>query len=169
MLFESITDMTSGVERLRRRPFGVIHMVDNHLAKIRLRPFPKLGTPEALLLARWYHRRATGNQCRIYYNQPWQCPNYLALKFFVSTRDCTVANALGALRVLDEIARIKQSNAIVCDVSNWRISDRQLQRWGWEAHCPQRWHRNYIKRFYGDYPPPLQQPSLAPATLAVHS
>ena len=27
-----------------------------------------------------------------------------------------------------------------------------LQRLGWEPHCPSRWHRNYIKRFYGVYP-----------------
>jgi hypothetical protein len=23
---------------------------------------------------------------------------------------------------------------------------------GWEPHKPQRWHRNFIRRFYGVYP-----------------
>jgi hypothetical protein len=50
------------------------------------------------------------------------------------------------LEVLDEVARIKNCDAIVCDASYYRISDRLLARWGWQAHKPQRWHRNYIKR-----------------------
>jgi hypothetical protein len=56
--------------------------------------------------------------------------------------------------VLDEIARLKRSDALLCDVSNWRISERLMARFGWEPHCPSRWHRHYIKRFYGEYPPP---------------
>jgi hypothetical protein len=54
--------------------------------------------------------------------------------------------------VLDEIARIKQTDAIVCDVRNARISDRLLRRWGWESHVPQSRRRHFIKRFYGEYP-----------------
>jgi hypothetical protein len=55
--------------------------------------------------------------------------------------------------VLDEVARLKASDAILCDVWNWRISDRLLARWGWQPHKPDRWHRHFIKRFYGVYPP----------------
>ena len=49
-------------------------------------------------------------------------------------------------------ARIKRSDALLCDVASNRISDRLMRRWGWESHKPQRWHRNFIKRFYGQYP-----------------
>ena len=61
---------------------------------------------------------------------------------------------------------VKRSDAIVCDVWNWRISERLLARWGWEPHKPQAWHRNYIKRFYGVYPPSKLETAgeLAPAT-----
>ena len=58
-----------------------------------------------------------------------------------------------ALTALDEIARIKRSDALLADVSNLRISDRLLARWGWVPHCPSRWHRHFIKRFYGSYEP----------------
>ncbi len=27
-----------------------------------------------------------------------------------------------------------------------------MDRLGWEPHKPQRWHRNFIRRFYGQYP-----------------
>ena len=63
----------------------------------------------------------------------------------------TLATMLGALAVLDEIARIKQSDAILTDAANFRISDRFLRRQGWERHTKARYHRNYIKRFYGEY------------------
>ncbi len=49
-------------------------------------------------------------------------------------------------------SRIKGSDAIVTDVANFRISERLLARLGWERHTASRWHRNYIKRFYGQYP-----------------
>jgi hypothetical protein len=53
--------------------------------------------------------------------------------------------------MLDEIARIKGAHAIVCHVTNGRISDRLLRRWGWEAHCLNWKGRHFIKRFYGRY------------------
>ena len=47
---------------------------------------------------------------------------------------------------------MKQIDAIVCDAGNIRLSDRVMARLGWEPHKPQRWHRNFIRRFYGVYP-----------------
>jgi hypothetical protein len=69
----------------------------------------------------------------------------------VSSRDCTLATFRGALDVLDAIARIKRSDAILCDACNGRISDRLFARWGWVPHTSDRRHRNFIKRFYGEY------------------
>ena len=82
-------------------------------------------------------------------------PNYLALKYVVSHRETTLASFRGALRVLDEIARLKGVDALVCEASNPRISARLLRRWGWERHLPRSRRRHYIKRFYGQFPPPL--------------
>jgi hypothetical protein len=78
----------------------------------------------------------------------------LALTYVLSTRQCRLATFKGALDVLDEIARLKGTDALLCDAANSRISDRLLSRWGWQSHCPSRWHRNFIKRFYGVYPLP---------------
>ena len=92
------------------------------------------------------------DRLRLYYNQPLRFPNFLALKFAVSGSETTWATAHRALEVLDEIARIKAVDAIVCDAANFRLSPRMLARHGWEPHAASRWHRNYIKRFYGVYP-----------------
>ncbi len=55
--------------------------------------------------------------------------------------------------MLDQIAWLKQSDALVCDAWNDRLSERMAARYGWEPHLSSRWHRHFIKRFYGDYPP----------------
>ncbi len=51
-----------------------------------------------------------------------------------------------AALVLDEIAEIKGSWAIVCHAMNPRISDRLFARWGWEPHCAGERGRHFIKR-----------------------
>jgi hypothetical protein len=161
-LFETVVDLPATAV-LRRRRFGMIEMQGGRLSRIQLRPWPKGGSLlEARLWGRLRHERQTGNCCRLYYNQPWGSSNFLTLRYVVSSRDCTLATIHGALVVLDEIARIKGSDALVCDACNGRISDRLLARYGWEPHTSDRRHRNFIKRFYGEYPTPLLvQPALA--------
>lgn len=172
-LFETIVDLKTGTDVLRRRRYGVIEVAHERLIGIHLRPWPKLvSIPEGLWLGGRYHRRYAENRCLLYYNQPIAHSNFLALKYVRSGRGTTLATFRATLTLLDEIARIKRADASLTDVSNLRISDRLLMRWGWEAHCPSRWHRHYIKRYYGTYPDPadawgfMSSPaiSLAPAS-----
>jgi hypothetical protein len=89
----------------------------------------------------------------LYYNQPWRFLNFLALKYVASTGGTSYATFRAALVALDELAELKGVDALLCDAANTRISDRLLARFGWAPHKPQRWRRNFIKRFYGVYPP----------------
>ena len=142
-------------DALRRGRYGVIEIRHGRLWAIHLRRWPKIvSVLEADWLGRRYHETKAGDRCLLYYNQPRRCSNFLALKFVISCRDCTLATFRRSLAVLDEVARVKRSDAILCDVWNLRISERLLERWGGEPHKPQPWHRNYIKRFYGVYPQP---------------
>ena len=129
-------------------------MAAGRFRRVRLRPFPKIiSAPEALRIGGWHHGRRPGDRLSLYYNQPLRFPNFLALKYAVSARSTRMATLTRALEALDEIARLKEADAILCDVGNWRITTKLLARWGWQPHCPSRWHRHYIKRFYGKYPP----------------
>ncbi len=142
----------------------MIDVRDGRLAAIQLRRWPKLiSALEVEWLGNRWHTSKSGNRCLLYYNQPRRHSNFLALKYVVSQRDCTLATFRGALAVLDEVARLKRTDAIVTDVWNSRISERLLARWGWEPHTCDRWHRHYIKRFYGVYP---QQRAEVPAGAA---
>jgi hypothetical protein len=156
-LFESITDLALGAETLRRRAYGVIEMADGRFRRIGLRPFPKIiSTAEIFMLGRRFHGTARGDRFWLYYNQPRRYPNFLVLKYIVSSQDTSFGSLARALDVLDYIAILKQSDALLCDAGNHRISTKMFERWGWAPHCPSRWHRHYIKRFYGVYPEPAK-------------
>jgi hypothetical protein len=143
----------AGRERIRARRYGVIEIAGGSLRAIHLRPWPKLFALSELWPVGWrHHSRGAADRCLLYYNQPRRQPNFLALKYIVSTTGTSYRTFRAALVVLDAIAELKRTDAIVCDVANLRISDRLLARLGWEAHKPQRWHRNFIRRFYGTYP-----------------
>jgi hypothetical protein len=152
--FETITDFQAGREALRVRPYGVIETSGGQFAAVHLRPWPKLFDWSEVwpLLVPRYHARGQADRCFLYYNQPRRMPQFLALKYVVSTSGTCCRTVRSALGVLDAIAALKHADAIVCDAANGRLSDRLLQRFGWEPHKPRRWHRNYIRRFYGTYP-----------------
>ncbi len=150
---ETITDFDAGRARLRARRYGVIETVDGRLQAVHLRPWPKLVTwPEILPLGPRYHAAGESDRCLLYYNQPWRMPNFLALKYVVTTAGTSYRTIRAALVVLDAVAELKRTDAIVCDAANGRLSDRIMAWQGWEPHKPQRWHRNFIRRFYGEYP-----------------
>jgi len=150
-LWQTMTDWDA--ETIRRRPYGVIETAAGRLVAIHFRPVPKLlAWPEVLPVGPEYHARGKADRCLLYYNQPRRCRNFLALKYIVSTTGTPYSTFIAAVEVLDRVAEIKRSDAILCDAFNQRLSDRLLRRHGWEPHKPQRWHRNFIKRFYGQYP-----------------
>lgn len=152
--FETATDLTRDAARLARRRYGVIEVVDGCLQRVQLRPWPTVvSAPGILLFGGLRHRHSAGDRVRLYYNQPRRFDSFLVLKYVASSRETSLASIRRALETLDEIARIKRSDALLCDVANWRISTRLMARLGWQPHCPARWHRHYIKRFYGVYPP----------------
>lgn len=154
-LFQTVNDLRLGVEVLQSRRYGVIEARGGAFDRVRLRPFPKVVlAPEILLLGRARHGYLSGDQCLIYYNQPRRFPNFIAVKYLVTSRGTRVATVRRALETLDEIARIKGVDALLCDVANWRLSSAIMARCGWEPHCPSRWHRFFIRRFYGSYPAP---------------
>lgn len=151
--FETVTDLTTQSNVIRARRYGIIDAKNGEFRRVRLRPWPKIASVvEGKLWGEWLHGRVPGDRCSLYYNQPHRFSNFLAAAYAWSTRGCSVRTIRAALATLDEIARIKGTDAILCDVIGSDISDRLLARWGWEKHAPSLFHRNYIKRFYGAYP-----------------
>lgn len=144
--FETVKALADSAVRARR--YGVIESRDGAFRAVHFRPFPKFAShAEAWVdraLRRW--RRAE-DCCWLYYNEPRSCPGFLTLAYVVSSGKTRVATVQASLAALDEIARIKQCDAIVCDASNLRLSDRMMARYGFVRHAESLGGRNFIKRF----------------------
>lgn len=152
-LWLTVHQWNEAEEPVRSRRYGVIETSAGKLTAIHFRPWPKwISWPEVWPVSPEYHARGKSDRCLLYYNQPRRHSGFLALKYVVTTAGTPYATVCAALTTLDAIAQLKQTDAILCDASNSRLSDRLLARHGWEPHKPQRWHRNFIKRFYGKYP-----------------
>ena len=152
-LFETIHDFEAGRETIAKCSYGVIEVADGEFVGIHLRPWPKIvSVVEAKWMGGWQHERRERDQCLLYYNQPIAHRNFLALKYTVTSYRTTYKTFRRTLIVLDEIAKLKKTDAIVAEVSNKRISDRFMKRCGWEPHLPNKKARHFIKRFYGQYP-----------------
>lgn len=111
---------------------------------------------KATRLRVWWDRRRPQSgpqQCELFFHQPVGNPDFLVLGYVRSHPRESLASFYCATLVLDEIARMKRCHAVVAEVTNDRISDRLLARWGWEQHCLSWRGRHFIKRFYGVYPP----------------
>lgn len=151
--FETIRAIEGNESLIRQRRYGMIETIDGKLARIQFRPWPKIiSSTEVEFFGGWKHRHRFRDRCQLFYNQPVGHSNFLALKYIVSSYGTRFRTAYRAVVVLDQIAWIKGIDAIVAEVTNPRISDRLLQRWGWQRHLEHRRGRHYIKRFYGSYP-----------------
>jgi hypothetical protein len=153
IVMQSLENRPAAEQAIRRHRYGVIETTGGQLVAIHFRRWPKLlSWPEIWPTGPVYHASGQPDRCLLYYNQPRRHGNFLALKYIVSTRDSSYVTIRAALAALDGVARTKGSDALLCDAFNKRLSDGLMKRFGWQSHCPQRWHRNYIKRFYGTYP-----------------
>ena len=151
--FETVTHLGRGADSLRRGAHGVIETSDGRFDRVRLRPWPKLASlGGVLLLGQACHRWSKGDRCQLFYDQPRRHANYLAVKYIVSGKGTSYRTFRRALEALDEIARVKRTDALLCELATWRITREMMARWGWEPHLISRWRRHYIRRFYGEYP-----------------
>lgn len=176
-LFETVYDIEADRDKVIRRRYGVIEVVDQRFKAIRFRPYPKMVSVSEIRWSSVWKKDADAeslDRVLLYFDQPMRQPNFLALKFFVSEYKSTLASIAVSLSVLDWVAMTKKTDAIVSEISNKRIKDRHLAHFGWENHLPKSKKRHWIKRFYGDYPesflfqtigqtePADQQPSASP-------
>jgi hypothetical protein len=135
-----------------RQRYGLIETARDQLVKVQFRPWPKLiSAAEVAWIGGWKHERALNKRCRLYFNQPLGHSNYLTIPYIESTFGSSFRNLHLAMKVLDLVVMQKRCDAILCELSNERISDRLMVRWGWERHLLESPKRHWIKRFYGDY------------------
>ncbi len=123
-----VTQLCSDAARLQRWRAGRIVTADGRMQFIQRRWLPY----RASRLRVWWDRARRPlrtRQCELYYHHRWANADFLVLGYVHSHPAASLASFYCATLVLDEIARLKGSHAIVTEVSNARLSDRLLERW----------------------------------------
>ena len=146
-----VTNISHQALQLTTRRAGQIVVQGGEFVSVFGRWWPYLGNH---LRAAWDQRfrQTEADRCELFYHVSLGSPQFLTLSYIHSGEKTSVGSVYAATLVLDEIARLKRCLAIVCNVTNERISDRVLARWGWAEHCHAWSGRHFIKRFYGEYP-----------------
>ena len=132
----------------------MIEMADGRFRRISLRPFPKIiSAPAIVLFGNLFHNKARGDRLWLYYNQPRRFANFLVLKYVVSASETSLGSLARALDVLDYIARLKHSDALLCEAANWRVSTNVHGPLGVGAALPvalaQALHQALLRRLSG--------------------
>ena len=146
-----VVDMRAQRQWLIDRRQGCIVIRQSELPTIFGRWWAYTGNLLAVAMdSRW--RRIECDACELYFHESRWAPGFLTLDYVRCGPGTTLSTFYAATLVLDEIARLKKSSAIVANVTNSRISERLMTRWNWHRHCLGWYGRHYIKRFYGQYP-----------------
>ncbi len=148
-------DATSNPEqdaaKICRWRCGRIVMRDGKLVEVQQR----LLTGSVSVAQVWWqarYGRSDDEVCWLDYHQPLGMPQFLTLDYIRSGKRAGYKTFVGACKVLDDIARIRSAMAIVAHVTNSSISDRLLERLGWQQHMEKWKGRHWIRRFYDGYP-----------------
>ena len=161
-LTPAITSLSEAEQRLEHWRCGRIVTANGRLRCIQQR---WVGYRASVWRVAWEKRfrPQAAVECELFFHHKLLSPDFLVLGYARSHPRASLASLYCASLVLDEVARIKRCHAIVTELSNDRLSDRLLLRWGWERHCLSWSGRHFIKRFYGEYPeiPPLWRERLS--------
>jgi hypothetical protein len=146
--YPNLNDHSSEIKQLR---CGRIVMEAGHLVAIENH---LLSSPVSIAQVWWEsnHGRIQGDVCHLDFHVPRGMPAFLTLDYVRSGNQTSYKTFLGACNILNEVARIKRVGAIVAHITNGRISDRLLERQGWQRHMPNWRGRHFIRRFYDGYP-----------------
>lgn len=141
--FDSIAEHAESVAAIR---CGRIVVAAGRLIRVEQHRFPS----PASIAQIWFQRRffrSTGDACWLDYHVPRNLPGYMTVDFIRSGRGARFSTTAAAMHALHEIARLRNSQAIVANVTNSDLTDRLISRFGWQRHLPHWPGRHFIRRF----------------------
>jgi hypothetical protein len=131
-------------DRFPRR--GRIVVVDGKLIGVQRRWMPISHSS----LHIWFDSKfktAPDRYCFLDYTGTRRMPGYITVDYARSGSGTTFESLRVALTTLDQIAAGRQAVAIFAHIGTSAISDRLLERFGWQRHASNLKGRHWIKRF----------------------
>lgn len=146
--YQNLSDHVDAIKQLR---CGRILMESGCLVAIEEHRF---ASPVSIAQVWWEsnHGRIRGDVCHLDFHVPRGMQGFITLDYVRSGDQTSYKTFRGACNLLNEIARIQNACAIVAHITNGRITDRLLERNGWQRHMKNWRGRHFIRRFYDGYP-----------------
>lgn len=96
----------------------------------------------------WDEKVSSGepNSCRVFLSFPKRAPGYLTVNYLCTGPNTEYRILARATKIVDQIAIVRNCQAIVCQVISQRISERLLQRWGYVPHAQSLGNGHFIRR-----------------------
>ena len=93
---------------------------------------------------RW--RRLPRGSLRLYFNQPRSAPGFMVLAYAQAGPRTSLATLRSGLKQLENIAVARRLQAIVCQATHRKLTDRVMGYFGYQRHALSLAGRHYIKR-----------------------
>lgn len=142
----SHVDSTQGhQDRVRSWRYGEVELSDGEIVAIYPRWWPRVGSQ----WESWqdsYLRTLPPDSCRAYYAFPRRAPGFMSVLYARSGPRTQYKTISRAARAMDEIAGIRDAQAIVCQMVSERGTERLMKRWGYVRHAFALGDNHYIKR-----------------------
>lgn len=141
----AITDVAQSRHRILACKYGEIELSGGAVVCIYPRWWPRIGSKWESAVES-YLKVLPEDSCRVYYAFPMRAPNYMSVLYAHSGPNTSYKTLYRGVTAVEEIARIREAHAIVCQVSNSRLSERLMKRLGYVRHALNLGDHHYIKR-----------------------
>jgi hypothetical protein len=141
----SIIDLAHSHARIRNCRYGEIELIDGAVHRIYPRWWPRVGSEWESMMDS-YLPRLPADHCRVYYAFPMRSPGFMSVLYAHSGPNTCYRTLYRGVTAVDEIAKIRNAEAIVCQVTNTRLTERLMRRLGYVRHAFSLGDNHYIKR-----------------------
>jgi hypothetical protein len=130
---------------LRSWRYGEVEIAHGQLVAIYPRWWPRFGSHWESVQDS-YLRTLPDDCCRAYFAFPRSAPGFMSVLYAQSGPKTQYRTILKAAQVMDEIATLKNADAIVCQMVSDSGTERLMNRWGYVRHAFALGDNHYIKR-----------------------
>jgi hypothetical protein len=141
-----ILSLRDDADRVRSCRYGEVVLRDGEFVAIYPRWWPRVASQWDVMRDD-YLRSLDRDECRFYYSFPIRTPGFMSLNYAHSGPKTQYKTLRRGVLIADEIAAIRQANAIVCQAFNQRVTEALMNRWGYVRHASRLGSNHYIKRF----------------------
>jgi len=141
----AVTTLAGNEERVSKWRYGEVVLRNGRAVSIQARWWPRWGTVWGAMVDRVV-RSLPEDECRFYYSFPRSAPGYMSLLYVHAGEKTYYRTFHQGIVAIDAIAGLHKARAIVCQVTNDRLNDRMMTRWGYVKHAENLGDNHYIRR-----------------------